>query len=294
MDLTEVIKEKRPHLSDSSLRTYKSILTNLYRKCYPNDDEIKLDKYDNEKHIMEHLKDIPFSKRKTTLAALVVLTGNKEYNKLMSSDIAEYNDKQLLQEKDGKFAENMIPFSEVETILKAAEKEAKAIYKKAKLEMGDYQKIQNYILLCLTGGIYMPPRRSLDWVMKFKNFDAEKDNYLDLKKKVFVFNSYKTMKSKGQQVIEIPKPLLVILKKWINILPEDMSHILFDNKGNAITPSQIAHRLNAIFNKNISTSMLRHIFISSKFADVNLKELTKTADAMGQTNIATTLGYVKN
>jgi hypothetical protein len=294
MDLTEVIKEKRPHLSDSSLRTYKSILTNLYRKCYPTDDEIKLDKYDNEKHIMEHLKDIPFSKRKTTLAALVVLTGNKEYNKLMSSDIAEYNDKQLLQEKDGKFADNMIPFSEVEAILKAAEKEAKAIYKKDKLEMGDYQKIQNYILLCLTGGIYMPPRRSLDWVMKFKNFDAEKDNYLDLKKKIFVFNSYKTMKSKGQQVIEIPKPLLVILKKWIGSLPEDMEYILFDNKGNAITPSQIAHRLNAIFNKNISTSMLRHIFLTSKFADVNLKELTKTADAMGQTNIATTLGYVKN
>mgnify|MGYP003650063769 CR=1 FL=1 len=293
MDLTEVIKEKRPHLSDSSLRTYKSILTNLYRKCYPSDNEIKLDKFDNEKLIMEHLKDIPFSKRKTTLAALVVLTGNKEYNKLMSSDIAEYNDKQLLQEKDGKFADNMIPFSEVEVLLKAAEKEAKAIYKKDKLEMGDRQKIQNYILLALTGGIYMPPRRSQDWVMKYKNFDAEKDNYLDLKKKVFVFNSYKTMKSKGQQVIEIPKPLLIILKKWIGSLPEDMEYILFDNKGNAITPSQITHRLNAIFDKPISTSMLRHIFLTSKFADVNLKELTKTADAMGNSPLQA-LAYVKN
>jgi integrase len=292
MYLTEVIKEKRPHLSDSSLRTYKSILTNLYRKCYPSDNEIKLDKFDNEKLIMEHLKDIPFSKRKTTLAALVVLTGNKEYNKLMSSDISEYNDKQLLQEKDGKFADNMIPFSEVEAILKAAEKEAKIIYKKDKLEMGDYQKIQNYILLALTGGIYMPPRRSLDWVMRHKNY-SEKDNYVDLKKKVFVFNSYKTMKSKGQQVIEIPKPLLVILKKWIGSLPEDMDYILFDNKGNAITPSQITHRLNIIFNKPISTSMLRHIFLTSKFADVNLKELTNVADAMGNSPLQA-LAYVKN
>jgi len=292
MDLTEVLKKKRPNLSDGSLKTYKSILTNIYRKCYPDDDTINLDKFDNVEAIMGHLKDIPFSKRKTTLAALVVITGNKDYNKQMMSDIGEYNDEQLLQKKDGKFEENMILTSEVEGILKKLEAEAKLVYKKAKLEMSDYQKIQNYILLCLTGGIYQPPRRSLDWKMKVKNYDAEKDNYIDLKKKVFVFNNYKTHKFHGSQSEPIAKPLLTILKKWVAILPDDMEYLLFDNKGGALTPSQITHRLNIIFDKKISTSMLRHIFLTSKFANVNLKDLTDTASAMGNTPLQA-LKYVK-
>ena len=80
MDLTDVIKEKRPKLSDGSLKTYKSILTNIYKKCYPNDDIIDLKKFDDVDCIMEHLKEVPFSKRKTTLAALTtcVLTIRKD------------------------------------------------------------------------------------------------------------------------------------------------------------------------------------------------------------------------
>lgn len=291
MDLSEILKKKRPNLSDGSLKTYKSILTNIYRKCYPEDNEIDLAKFDNVETMMGHLKDVPFSKRKTTLAALVVITGNKDYNKQMMSDIGEYNDEQLLQKKDGKF-EEMIPISDVEGILKKLEGEAKLLYKKAKLEMGDFQKIQNYILLCLTGGIFQPPRRSLDWKMRIKNYDVEKDNYIDLKKKVFVFNNYKTAKFHGAQTEPIAKALVPILKKWVGILPDDMEYLLFDNKGGALTPSQITHRLNIIFDKKISTSMLRHIFLTSKFANVNLKDLTDTAEAMGNTPLQA-LKYVK-
>ena len=292
MDLGDLIKEKRPKLSVSSLKTYKSILTNLYRKCFPDDDEIDLKKFDDEKCIMEHLKDIVFSKRKTILAALVVITGNKEYTKMMSSDINEYNKEQLLQKKDGKF-ENMIEISDVEKVMKELEKATKPLFKKENLDMKDYQKIQDYVLLALTSGIYQAPRRSLDWVMKVKDYDAEKDNYVDMKKKKFVFNNFKTKSSKGQQIIEIPKPLLAILKKWIAILPSDMDYLLFDGKGGAITPSQITHRLNNIFGKPISTSLLRHIYISSKFSGINLKDLSDTANAMGQSSVFTTLTYVK-
>lgn len=293
MDLAEVLKKKRPNLSDGSLRTYKSILTNLYRKCYPDDDEIDVEKLNNEKHMLDHLKDIPYAKRKTTLAALVVLTGNKHYSTQMMDDIGKYNDEQMLQQKDGKFAENMIPFAEVETILKRLETEAKHIYKKeTALTMADLQKVQNFIILALTGGIYQPPRRSLDWVMKIRNYDASEDNYLDMKGKRFVFNKYKTGAQKGQQITEVPKPLLSILKKWISVLPADEEHLLFDNKGGALTPSQITHRLNTVFDKKIGTSMLRHIYATSKFGDVKLKELADTATAMGNSPVQL-LKYVK-
>lgn len=291
MDLADLIKEKRPKLSSNSVKTYKSILTNIYRKCFPDDDEMQMKKFDDTECIMEHLKDIPFNKRKTTLAALVVITGNKDYTKLMTEDINKYNQNQLLQKKEGKF-ENMIPIEEVEGILKKLEKEAKHLYKKENLEMKDYQKIQDYILLALTGGIYQAPRRSLDWVMLVKDYDVEKDNYIDMKNKVFVFNSYKTAKSNGSQTIEIVKPLLTILKKWISILPADMKYLLFDGKGNHITPSQITHRLNNIFGKPISTSLLRHIYLTSKFSNVNLKDLKDTANAMGNSPMVA-LEYVK-
>ena len=293
MDLSEAIKEKRPKLSDNSLKTYKSILTNIYRKCYPDDDEIDLKKFDDTKCILNHLKDIPFNKRKTTLASLVVITGNKEYTKLMKEDIEKYNDEQVLQKKDGKF-ENMISIDEVEKVLREHEKEAKHLYKKSLLDMKEYQKIQDYILLCLTSGIYQSPRRSLDWVMKYKNYSVndKEDNYIDMKKKVFVFNKFKTKSSKGQQILEIPKLLYPIMKKWISNIPDDMDFLLFDSKGQELTPSQMTHRLNNIFKKPISTSMLRHIYLTSKFSNVNLQDLTNTAHEMGNSPLQA-LQYVK-
>jgi len=291
MDLSEAIKEKRPKLSDNSLKTYKSILTNIYRKCYPDDDEIDLKKFDDTKCILNHLKDIPFNKRKTTLASLVVITGNKEYTKLMKEDIEKYNDEQVLQKKDGKF-ENMISIDEVEKVLREHEKEAKHLYKKSLLDMKEYQKIQDYILLCLTSGIYQSPRRSLDWVMKYKNYNDKEDNYIDMKKKVFVFNKFKTKSSKGQQILEIPKLLYPIMKKWISNIPDDMDFLLFDSKGQELTPSQMTHRLNNIFKKPISTSMLRHIYLTSKFSNVNLQDLTNTAHEMGNSPLQA-LQYVK-
>ena len=71
-----------------------------------------------------------------------------------------------------------------------------------------------------------------------------------------------------------------------------MKYLLFDGKGNHITPSQITHRLNNIFGKPISTSLLRHIYLTSKFSNVNLKDLKDTANAMGNSPMVA-LEYVK-
>ena len=52
------------------------------------------------------------ARRKTTLAALVVLTDNQHYRTPMLEDINYYKNEQLEQKKDGKFADNMIDTSE--------------------------------------------------------------------------------------------------------------------------------------------------------------------------------------
>jgi integrase len=289
--LEEVIIEKRPNLSPSSVKTYKSILTSLHRAVYPESTEIKISDFNNSQKIIKHLQDTPFSKRKTILAALVVITGDADYNKLMMCDQKEYSKNQLEQKKDGKFAD-MLPYTEVEEVLKKYAAEAKPLIKREHRNMSDLQKIQNFIILALTTGIYHEPRRSSDWIMKVRDYDVENHNYLDMKRKVFVFNHFKTVKKMGTQTIPIDPALFKILKKWIEINGND--YLLFNAKGNPVQASELTHRLNGIFGKNISTSMLRHIYLTHRFGNINLKELTNVADAMGQTNIATTIGYVKN
>ena len=70
-------------------------------------------------------------------------------------------------------------------------------------------------------------------------------------------------------------------------------YLLINNQGKPVSQSKIANWLNDIFGgKNISTSLLRHIYLSDKYKDVDLQDLTDTAHAMGQTDVRRTLKYV--
>ena len=89
-NIKQLLKERRPNLSDSSLTTYCSILKNLYKKIWVDDDDIHLKNFDNSDKVLHFLKDVEPSKRKTILSALVVLTGNESYRKYMLSDIEKY------------------------------------------------------------------------------------------------------------------------------------------------------------------------------------------------------------
>jgi len=51
--------------------------------------------------------------------------------------------------------------------------------------------------------------------------------------------------------------------------------------------------LNNIFNKNIGSSLLRHIYLTHKYGDVDLEEMEKTTHEMGNSEIERTLKYVK-
>ena len=54
-EIEQVIKHKRPNLNASSIKTYVSILFNLKKKLYPDEDNIKW--FDKSKSILEHLKN---------------------------------------------------------------------------------------------------------------------------------------------------------------------------------------------------------------------------------------------
>lgn len=291
MTLVEYIKEKRPNLAVSSLKTYGSVLKSLYEKVFGKED-IDYKKYDDTEKILHFLKDVPFNKRKSILSALVIITDNKKYRELMLNDIKDYNSEIYKQEKTEQQKENWVDMGEIKNIWEDLKKNADLLYKKKDLKANDLQEIQQFIILSLLGGIFIPPRRSLD----FCNFiiaspDKQTENYLE-KNKMY-FNSYKTAKTYGCQDIEIPKELLSILKKWLKINPT--KYLLFDNNNNQLSSVKLNQRFNKIFNgKKVSVNNMRHTFLTDKFGDTIKKnnEISNVMTEMGSSkNMLTT--YVK-
>jgi hypothetical protein len=278
-ELLKLLKEKRPDITKSSLRTYESILRNLYDKIFPDDKTYKFDKFDKDSDkVIKFLKDLPSNKRKTVLSALVVITDNKNYRELMLDDIKVYNKEQSKQEKAN--PDNWVEKEDVEELYKGLEQNAKLIYKKDKRTITDYQDIQNYIIMSLLGGGFIPPRRSKDYTnFKIKSINKDDDNYMD--KNEFVFNSYKTAKTYGQQKLTIPKELKTILTKWIKINPTD--YLLFDSSFNQLSNVKLNQRLNKLFGKKAGVNQMRKTYLSDKYQpliEMN-RDLEKTMNEMG-------------
>ena len=153
------------------------------------------------------------------------------------------------------------------------------------------------LLSLLVLGLYVevPPRRNQDYLhMKVIKTRADKfatplntfkdDNFLVIRKGVpveFVFNKYKTSKTYGTQTISIPTELSEIIKRYVKAHPENKSkefHLLVGADGTHITAdNSITRILNRVFGKNVGSSMLRHIYLSSKY---DVTTMSNDAEAM--------------
>lgn len=289
--ILKYINEKRPNISKSSLKTYESIIRNLYKKVF-DDEEYNLEKFDkNTDKVLKYLKDLPANKRKTILSALVVITDNKDYRELMLDDIKEYNKEEAKQQKTEIQKENWVDSETLDKMMKVLYHNAKLLYNKENKNPTDYQEIQNYIILCLFGGYYIPPRRSLDYVnFKISNIDKNKDNFIN--KNSLVFNSYKTAKTYGQQVVEIPKELKSILNKWIKMNPTE--YLLFDISYKPLSNVKLNQRLNKLFGKKVGVNQMRKTYLSEKYSDLieTKKQMEQDFKDMGSSTLQENI-YIK-
>jgi hypothetical protein len=281
-ELTKFIKDKRPTLSEGSLKTYTSILKSLHKKIWGG--EIKVKDFDDSKKVLEFLKELPANKRKTLLSALVVITDDASYRKQMMEDVSDYNKEINKQEKTESQKESWISTEEVKSIYDILKKNADLLYKKSSHTPSELQQIQNFIILALMSGVFIPPRRSLDYCeFKIKNINKELDNYLDKNK--LVFNRYKTAKTYGQQSVDIPVQLRNILTKWSKINPSE--YLLIDTNGNKLNSVKLNQRFNSIFGgKKIATNQMRHTFLTDKYAETSKKQKALETDLteMGTSN----------
>lgn len=290
-NLEDHIREQRPTLSAPTVRTYASMVLNLYLRMLGGDSIPRVVKTnelvtyftDKYKEVMEALKDVPYNRRKTVLASLLAVVPKKseameKYREQMIADADKYNSEQRKQKKSPQQEDNWISQEDVIRRLQELEKSTKHLFTKQNLDMNELQQLQNYVILALYTMI--PPRRILDFIkFKLRDIDKATDNYMIGNK--FVFNTYKTKDKYGQQVVNIPVRLRNIIQKWAK--KHDNDYLLFSERNTPLPQSRLTQKLNKIFGKNISVNMLRHIFISEKVLDATpaLKQLEDVAEAMG-------------
>ncbi len=281
-DIKKALLEKRK-LSDSTLRTYASVLYNVADKM----DEKYLGVFTHQKaKVLEYVSQLEKPQtRKTILSALFVLTGEKTYQDRMKEDIDVVNKHYSTRKMDAKREEKKISFDAVKEINARLLREHQG-------HPYDREKLQNYVITMLCSGEHVSPRRLLDWIsMKTKNYDKKTDNYILGNK--FYFNKYKTAKLYGLQTIDIPPAVKAMINKLKKLNPPTSDFLLNNRKGETLTSSGLNKILTSIY--GFSVDMLRSIFLTDEVYDNDLlKKLEKTASEMGHSLDAQKIFYVKD
>ena len=217
------LKKNRPNLSESSMKTYISLLTNLFKKLKKEGDKDNVEWFDdNEDHILKSMDEMPSSRRKTTLSALFILTNSAKMHELMLSDAKATNNDYKEQKMNEKEKDNWVSIDEIKGIYNDMKGKVLLMFKN-KLPL-DYDVVNKFFLLGCLGGVNgLAPRRSLDYcLMKIKNFDKNTDNYY--LKDTFTYNKYKTSGHYGTQQMDVKADapeFNKMIKKWITINPTE-------------------------------------------------------------------------
>ena len=302
MSIAEVIKANRPKISESTVRTYVSIIKN-FAKQMGIELENAQDVITHYEKIIAHVKHLPANVRKTRLSAIVVFIQHakeeasdalKALNDAMSNAKEEYNEEVDNQTMTEKQKETMKPWSYFVEKYHELEKQVEPLLEKDDLTKAEFAQFQMYVILSCN--ILLEPRRSMDWTeFKLRNVDKEKDNYISIikRKPYLVFNQFKTVKKEGRLTIPCPKKLYKILyAEWMFKNKHDWL-LMNASQTNKINSTQYTKLLYNFFGENISTNILRHSHNTTKYKDIPpLKEMKKTAKNMSH-SLTTALQYIK-
>lgn len=135
-----------------------------------------------------------------------------------------------------------------------------------------------YVTLCLFTMI--PPQRGQVFFKAYINRDLPDYNLIDLKKKQLIIRNEKTTKSYGTRIIDLPSDLVTVLTKWHKVVGDSL--LLPNSLGEEMSTQSFTQFLKGIFNRDISTDMLRKIYVSDKIhSGVSREEREVMAAMMG-------------
>lgn len=302
MDLQSLFKKQKPNASDITLKTYISNLQNLHKIINNKKDIDSLEFLEDMDKVLDALKEKSMQTIKNYLVPVVIsLSSEDKYKTLIEKynmKIKELQDKILdiydKNEKSEKQEANWINHEEVLKLLRKLKKETKELFEKPMDKLNNKEKdlIQQYLIIYLYSGKSLPVLRNDYAEMKVVDEDekmSDNKNYLVIKKKgnpYFKLNAFKTSKYKGEQEIPIKDiELKKLINKWLKIQGTD--YLLINTKDyTPMTANGITKYLNKIFQKhykkNVSSSLLRSIYITKQYENpkLTISEKKKLAEEM--------------
>lgn len=311
MNFEEKLREEleKKNLSQSSIKNY---IRNV--EILNDEKELKNLNFLSKKEEVEN----KLSKKKLntqrsyyiSIVALLQTQPNKKklydyyHEKMMTlnKDIREEANKHNKTETQQK---NWLEWDDIETKLNELKDEILTF--KKEINKKQYSKLLKFIVLSLY--TLQPPRRNLDYqlmdIVKNKYPKTEEKNYLVHDDNEFVFRRYKTAKSElKKKEEELKISISPELMKNINIYLK--YHPLLKGKKITNTPipflvnyegetlkhvNSITYILNGIFKKNLASSMLRHIYLSSKYSN-QIDEMADDSKKMSHST-STQKEYIK-
>jgi hypothetical protein len=319
--ILDVIQKARPTLKMTSLKSYERNLKKVFKL-------LKLDKNDKNDindlkwiletdDILKSFEGIPNSSKRVYYATLIVFMKEffpnekkkqfqiaTEINKI-KNEMTATSREQKMNDKEKK---NWMSWGDIQDFFAVYYKRFGFLLKKKYINTQEKECLQRLLLLAIF--TQHPPRRASAYV----NMRMENDkSYKKIKKEMgdkhlkynyivygtqtcFIFNNYKTDHTYGQQVVQIkPKSKLTrILRSYCKLFSDTLylfSYIHDETK--SLNSDAISKKLKKIFmtefKKAISSTMIRHIYISHMYSNpkLTLADKDKIASNMGHSqNVA--------
>lgn len=310
-NLSKELVEKKNVAETTALSYLRTLITLNDKKPLKNLAFLR-----NKEEVMKKISEYSESTQKTVLAALVSVLGlfkdkptykavHRFYQEKMMEKMKDAQNEET-GEKNEKQKTNWMEWKEIKDLSNTMYAKAKEYASKKALTTKESDHLLNTLVLSLYTCV--PPRRNQDYldmliVKKWNDKMPTTSNYLDLAGSQFVFNKYKTAKKYGAQIVQIPNddvnPLMDVLTAYLRhhelykaTKGKEAVPFLIQNGTPLTATNSITRILNKIFGKKVGSSMLRHIFLSDKYADIK-QEQEADAEAMGH-SVAEQQGvYVK-
>ncbi len=309
-NLMEILKKSRPNAKESTIKMYTANLMKL-SKLMDTDNFKFLNKSENVK---DKISELHFTTQRNYYNAIIVyLMAVKEkkedplieeYVELRDTLNKKYEDEQATGVISDKQSKNFVPIEEVNKMINDMGEEIKnkKIKKKEDLTAKDKSLLQSYILFNIytrlplrndLAGMEAINKRSYN---KLSEEDKKEKNYLVINKnKMFmVLNNYKTSAKYKELDIDIPKDLEKLLRLYIRV--NGMGVLFKSSTGKPLSRNALSQLLlketKKRMNKSISTTMLRKIYLSSKYGKVK-EEMEKDAKVMGHSTEVAQNVYIK-
>ena len=305
-DLIQKLNDK--NLSEGSIKLYIRNLEKL------NDGNLQSFKFlNNVEKIVEKISKYKPNTQRGILISIVSVLGccpedkklmktRKKYYDLMNNKNTEIKENATDEPTDEQ-KENWISWDDVKDKFNELKTEVDKFKDNKRISEKESDILLCYMLLALY--IYNQPRRNKDYqfmnVVKKYNDSLDDDiNYLSIEDNRFIFNNYKTSKKYGKQILDINPDLQGCISIYLKFHPKILGKItkktnvpfLVIDGHPLVQTNSVTKILNRTFGKKISSSALRHIFLSDKYKDV-AKEMKEDAEAMAH-SIGQQKEYIKN